>query len=106
MLAEKLKQIETIIDDPEKYHQVVTVMYEILELHKSIKAQKQADGIAAAKQRGVRFGRPPKPLPKKFKSVYDRYERGHLTATEAAVCLDTNRVTFKRMVERYKRECV
>ena len=36
MLAEKLKQIETIIDDPEKYHQVVTVMYEILELHKSI----------------------------------------------------------------------
>lgn len=103
MLAEKLKQIETIIADPEKYQQVISVIYEIQEIQKSMKAQKQADGIAAAKERGVRFGRPPKPLPKKFKSVYDRYEMGHLTATEAAVCLDTNRVTFKRMVERYKR---
>lgn len=104
MIAEKLKELETIIDDQEKYDQVIAVIYEIQEIQKNVKAQRQADGIAAAKERGVRFGRPPKPLPKKFKSVYDRYEMGHLTATEAAVCLDTNRVTFKRMVERYKRK--
>ena len=37
--------------------------------------QRQAEGIAAAKARGVRFGRPPKPLPPKFpQPVYRRWE--------------------------------
>ena len=34
--------------------------------------QRQAEGIAAAKAKGVRFGRPPKPLPENFHSVYQR----------------------------------
>jgi len=32
--------------------------------------QRQAEGIAAAKARGVKFGRPPKPLPDNFYEVY------------------------------------
>ena len=32
--------------------------------------QRQAEGIAAAKARGVRFGRPPMPLPDNFEEVY------------------------------------
>ena len=32
--------------------------------------QRQAEGIAAAKAKGVRFGRPPKPLPGNFEEVY------------------------------------
>lgn len=31
--------------------------------------QRQAEGIAATKARGVRFGRPPKPLPENFACV-------------------------------------
>ena len=34
--------------------------------------QRQAEGIAAAKARGVRFGRLPKPLPPNFRTVYQR----------------------------------
>ena len=34
--------------------------------------QLQAEGIAAAKARGVRFGRPPAPLPSNFHEVYQR----------------------------------
>ena len=34
--------------------------------------QRQAEGIAAAKARGVRFGRPPAPLPSNFHEVYQR----------------------------------
>ena len=34
--------------------------------------QRQAEGIAAAKARGVRFGRVPKPLPPNFRTVYQR----------------------------------
>ena len=46
--------------------------------------QRQAEGIAAAKARGGRFGRPPKPLPENFHSVYQRWKAGKLTGTAAA----------------------
>lgn len=46
--------------------------------------QRQAEGIAAAKARGVRFGRLPKPLPPNFRTVYQRWKHGEITGTEAA----------------------
>ena len=46
--------------------------------------QRQAEGIAAAKARGVRFGRPPKPLPENFHSAYQRWRAGKITGTAAA----------------------
>ncbi len=48
----------------------------------NIKAR-QAEGIAAAKARGVRFGRPPKPLPKNFHEVYQKWAEDKLTDTQA-----------------------
>ncbi len=36
--------------------------------------QRQAEGIAAAKARGVRFGRPPKPLPENFHGLYQQWK--------------------------------
>lgn len=46
--------------------------------------QRQAEGIAAAKARGVCFGRPPRPLPENFHIVYLRWKNGELTGTAAA----------------------
>lgn len=46
--------------------------------------QRQAEGIAAAKARGVRFGRPPRPLPKNYHDAYQRWKRGEITGTAAA----------------------
>ena len=46
--------------------------------------QRQAEGIAAAKARGVRFGRPPAPLPENFHSVYQRWKAGKITGAAAA----------------------
>ena len=46
--------------------------------------QRQAEGIAAAKARGVRFGRPPAPLPENFHGVYQRWRAGKITVAEAA----------------------
>lgn len=42
--------------------------------------QRQAEGIAAAKARGVKFGRPRKVLPEGFGEVKARWERGELSA--------------------------
>jgi len=46
--------------------------------------QRQAEGIAAAKARGVRFGRPPRPLPKNYHDTYQRWRRGEITGSAAA----------------------
>lgn len=46
--------------------------------------KRQEQGIAAAKARGVRFGRPPKPLPEGFHRAYRRWKAGKITGTAAA----------------------
>ena len=46
--------------------------------------QRQAEGIAAAKARGVRFGRPPRPLPENYHSAYQRWKASKITGTAAA----------------------
>ncbi len=46
--------------------------------------QRQSEGIAAAKARGVRFGRPTIPLPKDFDVICRLWRKGEITASEAA----------------------
>ena len=45
---------------------------------------RQAQGIAAAKKRGVKFGRPAKELPANFYSVLAKWENQEITGREAA----------------------
>ena len=51
---------------------VLQVLSLVVENERINIRQRQAEGIAAAKARGVRFGRPPKPLPKGFHRNYQR----------------------------------
>ena len=46
--------------------------------------QRQAEGIVAARQRGIRFGRPKIPLPDNFQSVCIRWRNKELSMREAA----------------------
>lgn len=46
--------------------------------------RRQAEGIAAAKKRGVRFGRPPLSLPDDFDEYYLKWKRKELSAKQAA----------------------
>lgn len=46
--------------------------------------QRQAEGIAAARARGVRFGRPPHPLPENFRQIHRDWRGKKLTLKEAA----------------------
>lgn len=63
---------------------------------------RQKEGIEAAKKRGVRFGRPPKPLPKNFRQVYDRWMAKEITADEAAEQCNLTRSTFYNRARRIK----
>ena len=46
--------------------------------------QRQAEGIAAARKKGVRFGRPPMPLPKEFPMALRLWTEGKITLAHAA----------------------
>jgi len=64
--------------------------------------KRQAQGIAAAKARGVRFGRPPKPLPENYHSVYQRWKSGKITGTAAAKECGMPLSTFRYRAEIYE----
>lgn len=64
--------------------------------------QRQAEGIAAAKQRGVRFGRPPLPVPDNFEENYRLWKDKKITAKQAAEMLSMSSATFYRLANGIK----
>ena len=58
------------------------------------------EGIAAAKARGVKFGRPCKPLPEKFFTMLERWEKGEISGVAAAKECGMSPTTFRRNAKR------
>lgn len=56
--------------------------------------QRQAEGIAAAKARGVRFGRPPLPVHSRFPEFYRLWRDGKITSRAAARQMNVSQATF------------
>lgn len=56
--------------------------------------KRQAEGIAAAKKRGVKFGRPEKPLPENFEEIHKSWRNKELTLKQAAVACNMPVGTF------------
>jgi DNA invertase Pin-like site-specific DNA recombinase len=65
--------------------------------------QRQAEGIAAAKERGVKFGRPLMPLPENFYEAYQKWKTGELTGTDAAKKCGMAPTTFRYRAARYSK---
>lgn len=63
--------------------------------------QRQAEGIAAAKARGVRFGRPAIVKPSNFEEVAFAYEQGKVTRKYAAKILRVSVRTFDKWFKSY-----
>ena len=63
---------------------------------------RQAEGIAAAKARGVRFGRPPRPLPENFPNACQRWKAGTITCTKAAQECGMPLSTFRDQAKMYE----
>ena len=58
--------------------------------------QRQAEGIAAAKKRGVRFGRPAKEAPMNFDDILRRWEKKELSMDEITAQYGMSQTTFYR----------
>ena len=65
--------------------------------------QRQAEGIAAAKAKGIRFGRPPLPLPENFHESYQRWKSGEITCTAAANACGLPLSTFRDKAAVYEK---
>lgn len=65
--------------------------------------QRQAEGIAAAKARGVHFGRMPKPLPENFYEVYQRWKMKKITVSQAAMECGMAQSTFFSKAKVYEK---
>lgn len=65
--------------------------------------QRQAEGIAAAKARGVKFGRPAKPLPPNFYTVYQKLAAGKTSWSAAARECSMPLTSFRYRVKQYKK---
>ena len=63
---------------------------------------RQAEGIAAARERGVQFGRPAQPLPDDFTRAYMLWKAKTITANVAAQMCGMPRTTFLYRVRRYE----
>ena len=82
---------------------VLQVLSFVAENERTNIRQRQAEGIAAAKERGVRFGRPPKPLPENFHHAYQKWKTGKITGTTAAKLCGMPLSTFRYRAEQYEK---
>ena len=82
---------------------VLQVLSFVAENERSNIRQRQAEGIAAAKARGVRFGRPPAPLPENFHHLYQQWKNGKITGTAAAKLCGMPLSTFRYRAEIYEK---
>ena len=73
---------------------VLSLLSYVAENERSNIRQRQAEGIAAAKARGVHFGRRPNPLPENFYEVYQLWKMKKISVSEAAKRCGMPQTTF------------
>ena len=82
---------------------VLQILSFVAENERATIKQRQAEGIAVAKARGVRFGRPPKPLPEDFYKIYQKWKEGKITGVVAANACNMPVSTFLYKARAYEK---
>lgn len=83
---------------------VLQVLSFVAENERTNIKQRQAEGIAAAKARGVKFGRPSLPIPENFYQMHDEWRAGKITIEEAAKACDMCAKTFYSKAVKFESE--
>lgn len=83
---------------------VLQVLSFVAENERTNIRQRQAEGIAAAKARGVRFGRPSIQLPGNFNQMREEWRAGRITIEEAADACGMCSKTFYSKAVKYESE--
>ena len=83
---------------------VLQVLSFVAENERENIRQRQAEGIAAAKARGVRFGRPEKELPDNFEALVQAWEREQLPLSDVLDLCQISQSTFYRRRRDFHRQ--
>lgn len=84
---------------------VLQILSYVAQTERESIKKRQAEGIAAAKRRGVRFGPPRKPIPAGFESLQKRWRRGEISGRGAARALNVTAQTFLRWCKESEEGC-
>lgn len=82
---------------------VLALLSYVAENERTNIKQRQAEGIAAAKARGVRFGRPPLPIPENFYQMHKEWRAGKITIEEAARACNMCSKTFYSKAVKFEK---
>ena len=75
---------------------VLQLLSYVAQTEREFIRQRQAEGIAAAKARGVHMGRRPMDIPDRFDMVYGQWKRGEVSGRGAARTLGVSQHTFAK----------
>lgn len=78
---------------------VLQLLSYVAQTEREFIKRRQAEGIAAAKAKGVRFGARPKERPPEFEACLKQWKQGELSARAAAQMLDVSHPTFLRWAQ-------
>lgn len=82
---------------------VLALLSYVAENERTNIKQRQEEGIAAAKARGVKFGRPPLPIPENFYQMHKDWRAGKITIEEAAKACNMCPKTFYSKAVKYEK---
>lgn len=63
---------------------VLQILSYVAQVERENTKQRQAEGIRLAKERGVRLGRPPKPIPEGFEKIYKLWKENKISKRRGA----------------------
>ena len=78
---------------------LIEVLGTIAEQERTTIKQRQAEGIAAAKEQGRKLGRPALTFPANWNDVYASWKAAEITAKKAMELTDTKRTSFYKLVQ-------
>ena len=84
---------------------VLQLLSYVAQTEREFIRQRQAEGIAAAKANGVRFGRPPMERPENYEEIRKEWTKGSISAREAAKQLRISRQTFLNWTKQTVKNC-
>ena len=82
---------------------VLQILAYVAETERAFIHQRQAEGIALAKARGVQLGRKRLDLPEEFENIYSLWKQGELSGRKAAEYLGVSHATFYRRCQEMEK---
>lgn len=79
----------------------ITLLSALVQYERDVMLERQKEGIEVAKKRGVKFGRPKKPVPVDFEKHYTRVLNDEITSTEAMLIMGLSKSRYYRLVSSY-----